>query len=195
MSGLIVGGTARVKVGVKGITDAVLLIGAVSRAGTVLRPDGVKGIVKGVVITIRLRLVEGLYGPSETTITSFVGRYKGLLARVELSAVSGRARLVAAVGSGRAGVPRCRAVAARRALGAAVGIPAAVRAGKDCRDQASVWRPAAGRAVVFIYLFIYLIYLLLVAAYSLLHTPVTKNIRPLRSVIVFSLGGFCLASR
>ena len=140
MSGLIVGGTARIEVGVKGITGAVSLIGAVSlvgavsRAGTVLRPDNVKGITKGVVIVIRLRLIEGLYGPSETTITSFVGRYRGLLARVELSAVGSRTRLIAVIGSGRAGVPRCRAVAARRALSAAVGMPAVVRAGKDYRD-------------------------------------------------------------
>ena len=105
-----------------------------SRAGTVLRPDGVKGIIKNVVITIRLYLIEGLYGLSETTITSFVRRYIRLLARVELSAVGSRARLVAVIGSGKAGVRRYRAVAARRALGAAVGIPAVIRAGKDYRD-------------------------------------------------------------
>ena len=111
MSGLIVGGTARVEVGV----------GVEGVAGAVSRPDGVEGVAEGVVTAVRLRLVEGLCGPSETTITSFVGLCRGLLARVELSAVGGRARLVAAVGSGRAGVLRCRAVAAPRGGGHAGG--------------------------------------------------------------------------
>ena len=92
------------------------------------RLGGVEG-TGGISTAVRLRLVGDLYGPLETTITSFGGRRRGLLASVGLSAVGGRARLLVVVGGSGAATPRSRAVAARSALGApaaAVGIPAVV---------------------------------------------------------------------
>ncbi len=121
--GVMVGGVARV---------LVVLLGVSGVAGTVSRPGGVEGAARGVSAAVRLRLVGDRCGPSETTMTSFVGRRSGLLASVELSAVDGRGRLLA-VGGGTAGGPRCGAVARRgalRPLGAAVGMPAAVQAGE-----------------------------------------------------------------
>ena len=93
------------------------------------RPGGVEG-TGGIYLTIRLRLFGDRTRPFKTTITSFVGRGRGLLTSVELLTVGGRARLLT-VGSGKAGTPRCRTKTARgalRPLGAAVGIPTAVLA-------------------------------------------------------------------
>ena len=93
------------------------------------RPGGVEG-TGGIYLTIRLRLFGDRTGLSKTTMTSFVGRGRGLLASVELLAVGGRARLLT-VGSGKVYTPRCRAKTARgalRPLGAAVGIPTVVLA-------------------------------------------------------------------
>ena len=106
-----------------------VLLGGGGVAGAVSRPGGVEG-TGGICLTVRLRLFGDRTGLSETTMTSFVGRGRGLLASVELSAVGGRARLLA-VGGGKAGAPRCRAKTARgalRPLGAAVGMPTAVLA-------------------------------------------------------------------
>ena len=107
----------------------VILLGGGRVTGAVSRPGGVEG-TGGIYLTIRLRLFGDRTGLFKTTITSFVGRGRGLLASVELSAVGGRARLLA-VGGSKAGAPRCRAKTARgalRPLGAAVGIPTAVLA-------------------------------------------------------------------
>ena len=92
------------------------------------RPGGVEG-TRGVSTAVRLRLIGDRYGPSATTITSFVGYRSRLLASVGLSAVGGRARLLVVVGGSGAATPRSRTVAARSALGApaaAVGIPVVV---------------------------------------------------------------------
>ena len=114
---------------VGGITRIVaVLLGVEGVAGAVSRPGGVEG-TRGVSTAVRLRLVGDRYGPSETTITSFVGWRSRLLASVGLSAVGGRARLLIVVGGSGAATPRSRAEAARGALGApaaAVGIPVVV---------------------------------------------------------------------
>ena len=105
-----------------------VLLGVEGVTGAVSRPGDVEG-TRGVSTAVRLRLVGDRYGPSETTITSFVGWRNRLLASVGLSAVGGRARLLVVVGGGGAAAPRSRAVTARGALGApaaAVGIPVTV---------------------------------------------------------------------
>ena len=104
-----------------------ILLGGGGVAGAVSRPGDVKG-TGGIYLTIRLHLFGDRTGLSKTTITSFVGRGRGLLASVELLTVGSRARLLA-VGSGKAGTPRYRTKTARgalRPLGAAVGIPTVV---------------------------------------------------------------------
>ena len=104
-----------------------ILLGGGKVTGAVSRPGGVEG-TGGIYLTIRLRLFGDRTGPSKTTITSFVGRGRGLLASVELLAVGGRARLLA-VGGSKTGAPRYRTKTARgalRPLGAAVGIPTVV---------------------------------------------------------------------
>ena len=109
-----------------------VLLGVEREAGAVLRPGGVEG-TRGVSTAVRLRLIGDRYGLLKTTITSFGGRRKGLLASVGLSAVGGRARLLVVVGGGGAVTPRSRTVAARSALGApaaAVGILVVVWAGR-----------------------------------------------------------------
>ena len=84
--------------------------------GRGVKAGGVEG-PGGACTAVRLRLAGDLCGLSETTITSFVRwRGRGLLASAELSAVGGRARLLAVDG------------------GTAVGMPAAVQAGEGCRD-------------------------------------------------------------
>ena len=63
MAGGIVGGITRI---------VAVLLGVEGVTGAVSRPGGVEG-TRGVFTAVRLRLVEDRYGPSATTITSFVG--------------------------------------------------------------------------------------------------------------------------
>jgi hypothetical protein len=129
--------------GVRAGCAARVLLGVGGVVGAVSRPGGVEGAAGNSTIAVRLRLAGDYCGPSETTVTTSVGRRSGLLASVELSAVGGRARLlVLVVSGGGTALPRSGAVAARGALGAptaAVGMPAAVRAGEGCRDEARVY--------------------------------------------------------
>lgn len=81
----------------------------------VLWPDGVVGTVNASV-AVRLRLVGNRYGPSETTITSLVGRYNKLLVNIKLSAVEGRAYFVAVININKTKVPRLRGVTTRGTL-------------------------------------------------------------------------------